>query len=433
MCLHPVPSPLPLLGAAAACNIPPFPALGGDATGSSTTLKQYKIFFLGLLRLHGQTVAFMMGSLVLLQLPLSLHMAHGECPAAVTSSDPGGWGSPVARKKLHRAKKWRSANPGLNPQPSMRQVCYFGRASVPGAGAGPSAEDCLDIGASLASGAPGELAPAGSSCGGGGLVGQQAGQQEAREHPEGPRPQQQRESSLRVINGFPGSQARDWARPGRQPAQHPRRLPQLSLPISFAPSSGDKPPWSLQGLRVRPRGLSHPPWVFCSPWSGCPCLPQLLPTYQHAGCTQSSAVQLSPPQRMGGSGLQHLSGRKTPSLPYSPGCQGNSREDSPLSTNRDSQPATCFCEEAEQQGLRPRRDPSLQSEPWGSAGCWSEPSAPSFQTYPRQREPEGSPHYSQSSTMGSIWLPEVCLGFSLGFFFFFPFFSLWHSCLFCQR
>lgn len=33
---------------------------------------------------------------------------------------------------------------------------------------------------------------------------------------------------------------------------------------------------------------------------------------------------------MGGSGLQHLSGHKTPSLPYSPGCQGNSRGDSHL-------------------------------------------------------------------------------------------------------
>lgn len=172
----------------------PFPLWGVTLQAPALHWNNRKIF-LGLLRLHGQTVAFLTWSLVLPQLPLPLPRAH---PAAVPSSDPGGWGtppscpSPVARKKLHRAKKWHSANPELNPQPSMRRVCYFSRVNVPSAGAGTSAEDFFNIGASLASRTPGDLALTGSSCGGGGLVGQQAGQQEAGEHPEGPRSRQQR-------------------------------------------------------------------------------------------------------------------------------------------------------------------------------------------------------------------------------------------------
>lgn len=43
-----------------------------------------------------------------------------------------------------------------------------------------------------------------------------------------------------------GSSQSGMARAGRQPARHPRRLPWLSLPTSFAPSSGDEPPWSFE-------------------------------------------------------------------------------------------------------------------------------------------------------------------------------------------
>lgn len=73
-------------------------------------------------------------------------------------------------------------------------------------------------------------------------------------HPRGPGPASRGESRLRVINSFPGSRAGAAARAGSQPAQHPGRLPRLSSPTSFAPSSGDEPSWSLQALRVKPRG-----------------------------------------------------------------------------------------------------------------------------------------------------------------------------------
>lgn len=58
-------------------------------------------------------------------------------------------------------------------------VCCLGTASVPGAGAGPSAEAFLATGVSPAGAAPGELAAGGSSCGRAGLASQQAGQRAA--------------------------------------------------------------------------------------------------------------------------------------------------------------------------------------------------------------------------------------------------------------
>lgn len=92
-------------------------------------------------------------------------------------------------------------------------------------------------------------------------------------HPRGPGPASRGKSRLRVTNSFPGSRAGAAARAASQPAQHPGRLPRLSSPTSFAPSSGDEPSWSLQALRVKPRGtgcLSRPAWLSCSPHSRCP-------------------------------------------------------------------------------------------------------------------------------------------------------------------
>lgn len=117
--------------------------------------------------------------------------------------------------------------------------------------------------------------PAAAAVAAGGLAGQQAGRRAQGGTPRGPLPASRGESRLRVINGFPGSRggAGARARAGSQPAQHPGRLPQLSSPTSFAPSSGDEPPWSLQALRMRPRStgrLGRPAWVSRSPPRGWP-------------------------------------------------------------------------------------------------------------------------------------------------------------------
>lgn len=201
----------------------------------------------------------------------------------------------------------------------------------------------MAVGASPADGAPGELAPAGSSCGGGGWWASRLGSERQGGTLRGPVPASRGESRLRVINSFPGSRAEARARAGRQPAQHPGRLPRLSSPTSVAPSSGEEPPWSLQTLWLRPRGtrcLSCPAWVSCSPQRGCPNLPQVLPRYQGAGNAHS--LSIAPTEN--GTGLQHPSDRKTPSLPYSPSCRGSSssRGLSPLGTSAALQPARCL-------------------------------------------------------------------------------------------
>lgn len=80
-------------------------------------------------------------------------------------------------------------------------------------------------------------------------------------------------------------------------------------------------------------------------------------------------------------------------------------------------------EKRESNGDWGRMAPSLQSEPKGSVGYWSDPSAPSFQPYPKQRQPKGSPDYSKSSSSskGSIEPSVACLGFSFLSFLFFAF------------
>lgn len=264
--------------------------------------------------------------------PAASAAARGSwrAPCCCAEQRPWGWGNTLSvccgREEvplLPPLNKAGSADPGPQPQPSLRrsaasaeQACWVPVRVPPPRTPWPSG--CLRPAEHLESWRP----PAAAVAEGGWRAIRLSSERQGGTS-RGPVPASRGESRLRVINGFPGSRAGAGARAGRRPAQHPGRLARLSSPTSFAPSSGDEPPWSLQALRTRTRGtgcLSRPAWLSCSPPRGCPRLPQLLPRYRAAGSTHSPAVRPSPPRRTAGSGLQYPSDCKTPSLPYSPGC-----------------------------------------------------------------------------------------------------------------
>lgn len=283
----------------------------------------------------------------------------------------------------------------------------------------------------------------------GGLAGRRLGGKRQGGTPRGPVPASRAGSRLRVINGFPGSRAGAGARAGRQPAQHPGRLPRLSSPTSFAPSSGDEPPWSLQARRTRPRGSGHlsrgGAWLSRSPGRGRPRLPSPAPAPPPgdpgAGSAGSPAVQPSSPQRAAGSGLQHPSGRKAPSLPYRPGGRGSSGSGgrslwcfmagqllskSSVGWGRWGRGGGFphgFWEEAEQRGPRPGGAPSLQPEPRAALAAGVSPRPQVSSRTRGEGSLKGPPTAARAApqvlvTKGSTWLPVICWGLSFFFFFF---------------
>lgn len=321
---------------------------------------------------------------------------------------------------------------------------------MPGAGAGRRAEAFSAVGAPPAGAAPGELAPGGSSCGRGGGWRAAGWAASGRGAPRGaPSPLAEREAGSALLTASleaelgPGP-----GRAGRQPAQHPGRLPRLSSPTSFAPSSGDEPPWSLQARRTRPRGSGHlsrgGAWLSRSPGRGRPRLPSPAPAPPPgdpgAGSAGSPAVQPSSPQRAAGSGLQHPSGRKAPSLPYRPGGRGSSGSGgrslwcfmagqllskSSVGWGRWGRGGGFphgFWEEAEQRGPRPGGAPSLQPEPRAALAAGVSPRPQVSSRTRGEGSLKGPPTAARAApqvlvTKGSTWLPVICWGLSFFFSF----------------
>lgn len=326
---------------------------------------------------------------------------HDEIPGAPTSMGlwcPGAPGTacpaPAAGNKLQGG----SAGCVAGPQPSLRQRCCWGTARVPGAGAGPSAQASLASGMSAAGGAPGGLAAGGSSCGGAGLASRQGRAASGGGHPRGPGPASTRESRLRVINSFPGSRAGAAARAGSQPAQHPGRLPRLSSPTSFAPSSGDEPSWSLQALTVKPRGagrLSRPARVPCGPQSisslGTECREHAQPHCGAVTPTKNGGLRAPAPVW-----LQDNIAALQPRLFLRPAACPSTRWAGGANFS------LCrFWGEAEQEEPRAGGAPSLQSEPSGECWLLEWSQAPGFQLCPRWKQRAGPLGYSHSSLSGA--------------------------------
>lgn len=321
---------------------------------------------------------------------------------------------------------------------------------MPGAGAGRRAEAFSAVGAPPAGAAPGELAPGGSSCGRGGGWRAAGWAASGRGAPRGaPSPLAEREAGSALLTASleaelgPGP-----GQAGSQPSIPGGFLGSLRPPLLLHPVVTSHLGASRLGGRGRGAqgtsagGVPGFPAALEEDALACPPLLRLPPPGDPgAGSAGSPAVQPSSPQRAAGSGLQHPSGRKAPSLPYRPGGRGSSGSGgrslwcfmagqllskSSVGWGRWGRGGGFphgFWEEAEQRGPRPGGAPSLQPEPRAALAAGVSPRPQVSSRTRGEGSLKGPPTAARAApqvlvTKGSTWLPVICWGLSFFFFFF---------------